>query len=93
MSVRLYCGNLPYSVDDEQLRQKFLPYGDLIDCKVIIDRDSDHSKGFGFVEMDDGAAQAAIEALDQTDFNGRRMVVSVARDKERRTGGKRGHGW
>lgn len=92
MSVRLYCGNLPYSVDDDQLRAAFQPYGDVIDCKVIIDRDSDRSKGFGFVEMDEGSAEAAISALDQTDFGGRRMVVSLAREKPRRANRER-HGW
>lgn len=94
MSVRLYCGNLSYSVDDNQLREKFAPFGDLIDCKVIMDRDSDQSKGFGFVEMDEGAAEAAISALDQQDFNGRRMVVSIAREKPRRQGnGRDRQGW
>lgn len=91
MSTRLYCGNLPYHTDNEQLRAAFAPFGAVIDCQVIIDRDNDRSKGFGFVELDEGAAQAAIAALDQTDFGGRRMVVSVARDKPRRP--KHGHGW
>jgi RNA recognition motif-containing protein len=94
VSVRLYVGNLPYSVDDEQLRTAFQQYGDLIDCKVIMDRDSDQSKGFGFVEMQEGAAEAAIQALDQSDFGGRRMVVSVAKEKPRKQGGGRErHGW
>jgi cold-inducible RNA-binding protein len=84
MTTRLYCGNLPYDTDDEQLRSTFVRFGNVVDAKVIIDRESGRSKGFGFVELDADAAETAIWELNQTNFNGRKIVVSVAREKANR---------
>lgn len=88
MSKKLYVGNLPYSVDDESLQQKFAEFGNVLSARVIMDRDSGRSKGFGFVEMeDDNAATNAIERLNGQEFMGRAMNVSEARPQEPRSGG------
>lgn len=93
MSKKLYVGNLPYSCDDEALQQKFGEFGQVISARVIMDRDSGRSKGFGFVEMeDDGAATTAIERLNGQEFMGRQMNVSEARPQEPRAGGGGGRG-
>jgi len=83
MQNKLFVGNLPWSVDDEKLNELFASYGELISARVVTDRESGRSRGFGFVEYaDDAAAQAAIEAMDGVDVDGRNMTVSVARPKE-----------
>ncbi len=89
MGKKLYVGNLPYSATDEELSTRFSECGTVESSKVIIDRDTGRSKGFGFVEMSsDSEAQAAIDKLDGTDFDGRPMRVNEARPQERRTGGR-----
>ncbi len=81
--MNIYVGNLPYSVRDDELREIFAPYGSVSSAKVIIDRETNRSKGFGFVEMDDNsAAQAAIDALNGTDMGGRGLRVNEARPRE-----------
>lgn len=93
MSKKLYVGNLPYSCDDEALQSKFGEFGSVISARVIMDRDSGRSKGFGFVEMeDDNAANTAIERLNGSEFMGRQMNVSEARPQEPRSGGGGGRG-
>jgi len=93
MSKKLYVGNLPYSCDDEALQSKFGEFGQVISARVIMDRDSGRSKGFGFVEMeDDNAANTAIERLNGAEFMGRQMNVSEARPQEPRSGGGGGGG-
>lgn len=88
MGKKLYVGNLPYSVDDEALHAKFAQFGSVDSAKVIMDRESGRSKGFGFVEMaSDSDADAAIEKLNGTDFQGRNMNVSEARPPAPREGG------
>jgi len=85
MAIKLFVGNLPYGVDDAQLEDLFGSFGTIISAKIIIDRDSNRSKGFGFVEMEDEAAvKAAIEELNDKELEGRRIVVNVARPPEPR---------
>ena len=73
MATKLLVGSLPYSTTDDELQATFAPFGDVTSAKVIFDRETGRSKGFGFVEFeDDNAAKEAIKALDGTDFGGRR---------------------
>jgi len=81
----MYVGNLPYSINDDRLREMFAEHGEVTDARVITDRDSGRSKGFGFVEMaDDAAADKAIQALHDTEMDGRKIVVNQAREREER---------
>jgi cold-inducible RNA-binding protein len=83
MSSKLYVGNLPYSVDDDSLRHNFSEFGTVASAKVMTDRDSGQSKGFGFVEMASPAeAQAAIDGLNGQSVSGRQIVVNISRPKE-----------
>ena len=80
--TNIYVGNLPYSTTDERLQEAFAAHGTVTRAQVVIDRASDRSRGFGFVEMaDDGEAQAAIEAMNGSELDGRTLVVNVARPK------------
>ncbi len=80
MATKLFVGGLPYSVTDDELNALFAPFGEVVSAKVIIDRDSGRSKGFGFVEMSsDDEAKAAIAKLDQSEVQGRTIGVSEAR--------------
>lgn len=82
---KLYVGNLPYSVNDESLGQLFAEFGDVQDAKVITDKFSGRSKGFGFVTMgDEDSAKKAIDAMNGKEFEGRSIVVNVSRPKESR---------
>ena len=94
MGNKLYVGNLPYSVRDSELEQSFSPYGVVTSAKVMMERDSGRSKGFGFVEMgSDAEAQAAIQAMNGLAMGGRNLVVNEARPLEpRRPGGGGGYG-
>lgn len=94
--MNIYVGNLPYSATEEQLKTMFGEHGDVVSASIIKDRDSGRSKGFGFVEMaDDSAAEAAIQALNETDMDGRNIKVNQARPKEKRerSGGGYGGGY
>lgn len=85
MGNKLYVGNLPYSFRDEDLQQAFAPHGSVSSAKVMMERDTGRSKGFGFVEMgSDAEAQAAINALNGQQFGGRGLVVNEARPMEPR---------
>jgi RNA recognition motif-containing protein len=93
MGKKLYVGNLDYAVDNASLEGLFAAHGTVESANVIQDRDTGRSKGFGFVEMStDEEAQAAIEALDGQDFNGRTIKVNEARPRENRGGGRGGFG-
>jgi len=93
MGRRLYVGNLPYSVTETDLSAKFEASGTVESCKLIIDRDTGQSKGFGFVEMgSDAEAHAAIDALNGADYDGRPMKVNEAKPQEKRSGGGGGGG-
>jgi cold-inducible RNA-binding protein len=88
MGKKLYVGNLSYSVNDSSLQQHFAEFGSIQSAKVMTDRDSGRSKGFGFVEMSsDAEAQAAISGMNGKSVDGRDMVVNEARPMEPRTGG------
>ncbi len=88
MGNKLYVGNLAYSVTDRDLEGMFAPYGTVQSAKVIMDRDSGGSKGFGFVEMgSDDEARAAIAALNGSEVEGRALTVNEARPKEGGGGG------
>ncbi len=85
MSKRLYVGNLPWSVDDQKLEEMFSAHGAVSSAKVITDKYTRRSKGFGFVEFDnDEDADKAIKALNETEVEGRKMIVNVARPMEER---------
>jgi len=85
MGNKLYVGNLPYSFRDEDLQQAFAPHGSVTSAKVMMERDTGRSKGFGFVEMgSDAEAQAAISAVNGQQFGGRGLVVNEARPMEPR---------
>ncbi len=90
MSKRIYVGNLPFSATEDEIREKFSEFGAVQSVSLITDRHTGQPRGFGFVEMDDQDAERAIAALDSTDFGGRTMRVSIAR--ERSGGGPRGGG-
>jgi hypothetical protein len=94
MGNKLYVGNLPYSVRDGDLEQAFSAYGAVSSAKVMMERDTGRSKGFGFVEMgSDSEAQAAIEGMNGQPMGGRSLVVNEARPMEpRRPGGGGGFG-
>ena len=91
MGNKLYVGNLPYSFRDEDLQQSFAAHGTVTSAKVMMERDTGRSKGFGFVEMgSDAEAQAAINGMNGQQFGGRGLVVNEARPMEARpprTGG------
>lgn len=94
MAKKLYVGNLPYSVDDETLHNHFAQFGAVDSAKVIMDRETGRSKGFGFVEMtDDTAADAAIQNGNGIEMNGRALNVSEARPQAPREGGPRRGGF
>ncbi len=80
-TVNLFVGNLPYTTSDDDLRQMFEPHGDVDSARVITDRETGRSRGFGFVEMADSAANDAIEALNGSDIGGRELVVNEARPR------------
>ena len=91
-SKKLYAGGLPYSISDGQLEELFAAHGTVESARVITDRMTGRSKGFGFVEMSSQSeAEAAIEALNGTDLEGRSLTVNEAKPREDR-GGSRGGG-
>ena len=82
MEKRLFVGNLPYSVDDSDLESAFAEHGTVVSAVVIRDRESDRSRGFGFVEMEtEEMAKSAADALDGFEMDGRRLRVNVAQPK------------
>jgi RNA recognition motif-containing protein len=93
MGKKLYVGNLTYGVTDSTLLQMFEPHGTVESAQVIMDRDTGRSKGFGFVEMgSDKEAQAAIQALNGKEVDGRALTVNEARPKPEGGGGRGGYG-
>ena len=85
MATKLFVGSLPYALTDEELADLFAAVGTVVSAKVIMDRDSGRSKGFGFVEMStDDEVKAAIDQLNGKDINGRAIVVNEARPQENR---------
>ena len=88
MGNKLYVGNLSYNIRDDELLQAFSQYGNVSSAKVMMDRETGRSKGFGFVEMSSEAeAQAAINGMNGQPIDGRAVVVNEARPREERPGG------
>lgn len=82
MSTKLFVGSLPWAVDDQALQDAFEPHGKVVSAKVITDRQTGRSRGFGFVEMEnESEASAAIQALNGTELKGRNIIVSEAKPK------------
>ena len=87
MTNRVYVGGLPYATTDAKLEELFSRYGTVTSARVILDKLTGRSKGFGFVEMSSSSeAQAAIDALNGSEFDGRNLTVNEARPQERRPG-------
>ena len=79
----IYVGNIPWKVDDDELKELFSQYGEVESATVIKYKDTNRSKGFGFVEMDDESAQKAIEALEWFEMDGRPLKVNQSRGKDK----------
>ena len=95
MSKRIYVGNLPFSATDHEVRELFGEHGTVNEVHLVTDRDSGRPRGFGFVEMADGADEA-IQAIHGKDMDGRSLNVNEARPRQDRGGGGGGrgqHGW
>ena len=93
MGKKLYVGNLPYSYTSQQLEALFTPHGNVTSAQVIVDRATNQSRGFGFVEFDtDDAASKAAEALNGSPINGRPLTVNEARERPMGGGGGGGGG-
>ncbi len=91
MSKKLYVGNLSYQTTEDSLRRAFSAYGEIVSCSVIVDRYTNQSKGFGFVELaDDGSAVTAIEEMNGQSLDGRQIRVNEANDKPRTDRGNGG---
>ncbi|HLV30612.1 MAG TPA: RNA-binding protein [Chitinispirillaceae bacterium] len=90
MTSKLYVGNLPFSVTEDQIRELFSQVGEVDSVKIITDRETGRSRGFCFVEMDN--ADEAISALNGKDFGGRNLTVSEAREKENKQYSRPNHG-
>ena len=83
MSTKLFVGSLPWSVNDEELKETFEKHGSVVSAKVIMDRDTSRSRGFGFVEMESSSdANDAIKALNDSELNGRNIVVNEAKPRD-----------
>ena len=93
MGKKLYVGNLTYGVNESDLEALFSQFGSVQSAQIIVDRDTNRSKGFGFVEMGtDQEAQAAIQGLNGHDHDGRNLTVNEAKPREPRSGGGGGYG-
>jgi RNA recognition motif-containing protein len=86
--MRIYVGNLPYTYDDQQLATLFQSHGEIASARIVLDRESGRSRGFGFIEMpDEGAARSAMDAMNGKPIDGRPLVVNEARPSAAHTGG------
>ncbi len=91
--MKLYVGRLPYSTTDQELNDLFSQYGQVLSATIIIDREMNRSKGFGFVEMsDDQEAQNAMNQLNNSTLQGRTIIVNEANERQPRSGGGGGGG-
>jgi RNA recognition motif-containing protein len=84
MSKTLYVGNLPWSTTEEELKNMFASHGNVISARIISDRNTGRSRGFGFVEVDDGSVEKMISALNGYEFKGRKIIVNEAKPREER---------
>ncbi|KAL9237839.1 hypothetical protein vseg_012340 [Gypsophila vaccaria] len=93
MSSKLFIGGLSYSIDDLSLKEAFSQFGEVTDAKVIMDRNTGRSRGFGFVDyVDSESANSAVTSMDGQDLQGRNIHVSIAKERPPRTGGFSGGG-
>ena len=90
--MRLFVGNLPWSIGDDELRDLFSEFGEVTDSKVINDRETGRSRGFGFIEIDDDGGEAAIKSLDGSEQDGRDIRVNVAEERKPRDNNRGGGG-
>jgi RNA recognition motif-containing protein len=90
MSKSIYVGNLPFAFGNEQLSALFAEFGEVKSAKVITDRETNRSKGFGFVEMDDGAADTAIQSLNGKNVGNRALRVNESQPREQHPSGQGG---
>ncbi len=89
---KIYVGNLPFTATEDDIRQLFGQHGEVNSVALIMDRETGRPRGFGFIEMDDSAATAAISALDGHEMDGRNLRVNEAQDRKPRGGGGGGGG-
>lgn len=87
--MKLYIGNMPFSMGESELRELFTPHGEVTSADIILDRDTGRPRGFAFVEMDDDGARKAISALNEHEVDGRSIKVSEARPRGQGGGGRR----
>lgn len=93
MGNKLYVGNLPFSINNDALKDMFAVHGNVVSARIIMDKVSGRSKGFGFVEFEtDDAANAAMTALNSTEVEGRKIIVNEAKPPQEGGGGHRGGG-
>ena len=93
MSKRIYVGNLPWSATESDVEQLFAEHGAVTSVRVITDRETGRSRGFAFVEMSDGDAEKAMQALNGREMDGRSLRVNEAQERGRRPGGGGGGGY
>jgi RNA recognition motif-containing protein len=84
MAKKLYVGNLSYKMNDKDLEDAFSKVGPVVSASIVMDRETGRSRGFGFVEMEDAAADEAIRTMHETELDGRKLIVNEARPKEDR---------
>ena len=87
--MNIYVGNVQYGTTEDQIRDLFEPFGEVLSINMIKDRETGRFRGFGFVEMEDADGERAINELNDTDYNGRKVQVNEAKDRAERTGGDR----
>lgn len=87
--MNIYVGNLPWSATEDEVRDLFAPHGTVESVRLITDRDTGRARGFGFVEMDDEGAKAAIQNLDGTEMGGRALKVNESKPREPRRDSRR----
>ena len=85
--TKLYVGNLPFSATEDSVRALFSPHGTVEKLSLITDRDTGRPRGFGFVEMSNADASRAMQALNEKDFEGRKLRINEAQERERSGGG------
>ncbi len=90
--MNIYVGNLPFSVTEDELREMFGQFGEVQTVKLITDRETGRPRGFGFVEMDDEGAEAAIKALNDTEMGGRNLRINQSEPRKTGGGGGRSGG-
>lgn len=88
-TMNIYVGNVQYGTTEEQISELFGQFGEVLSIKLIKDRETGRFRGFGFVEMEDADAERAINALNDTDYNGRKVQVNEAKERAERSGGDR----